>query len=324
MPMPLTPVIERSWQWVRNDAVLAQGSATATAKALFLRVVLRLTGVAGLPFTSIGSSDSVTAGLDAVNRLSDPTKIVFATSGAHSWLVLGQAATGMQLCWDWNTSSANQATLVVSLAGFTGGSTTARPTASDERVLINAAEWTCASDVQQVLQVLHSVDGMQTMLLICQGGDAKTMVVLGKAVEPVSGWTTPYFAFAAGNSSAGSGNHATEWQRLYQSPGLKSWGPLGAMDFLVSSHSDRVAANASRPSCVDADVVDPLTGKYPAQPMALVSMTSGMRGRHGRLPDLWFVAPSLANGLFPGRPDIAKFGDYLIPWEAGADAPLYA
>ncbi len=320
MRKPFTPVTERAWRWVRNDVLAAQGSATATAKALALRAKALLTGLAYNPYGIAGSSDSVTAAMDGVDRLIDPTKIVFASSGVHSWCVYRQGATGMQWCWDWNTTGANKATLVVSLAGFSGGSITARPTASDERVLINAAEWTCATDVQQVSQVLHTTDGLQTILLVCQGGDAKTMIVLGKAVDTVSGWTTPCFAFAAANSSASSGSHATEWARLFQGPGLKSWGPTGAMDLLVSSHSDRVAANGSRPSCVEADIVDPLTGKYPAQPMALVSTTSGMRGRHGRLPDLWFAAPSAPNGFFNGNPQFLKVGDYVIPWGGGPTA----
>jgi hypothetical protein len=323
MPSPFIPVTERLWQRVRNEAVVAAGSAAATTRALFLLLNARVTGFELNPFAILGSSDSITAGLDRVNRLTAPSKIVFAASGVHSWVIWSQAATGMQLCWDWNSTTAARATLVASLAGFTGGSTTARPTAVDERILISANAWTCGDDVQQVLHVFHSVDGLQTIILVCQGGDAKTMIVLGRAAEPVSGWTTPYFAFAAANSNGGAGEHATEWERLYRTPGMASWGPTGAMDLFASTHTTRAGgANASTPSCVQIDAADPLTGKFPTQPMGLVSVTTNMKGRHGRLADLWFVAPSLANGFFPGTDQYAVFGEYMISWGGGAAPQL--
>ncbi len=48
--------------------------------------------------------------------------------------------------------------------------------------------------------------------------------------------------------------------------------------------------------------------------MALVSVTTGMTGRHGRLPDLWYTAADVPNGYFPGTTDFAVFGEYVVPW----------
>jgi hypothetical protein len=320
---PYQAVIERQWQWVRNEVQLAAGSATATCKALWLLHKTRILAFPSQAPVVVGSSDSTTAGMDAVDRITDVSKLVWASGGgAHSWCAFQFPATGIHLLWACNTNNAWEATLVASLTGFTGGSTTARPTAADERVLIAADDWTCGDNTRQVLHMWHSADGLQTIIIICQGGDAKTWIVFGKALEPEAGWTTPYFAFAGAQSNSSGGAHATEWQRLYRTPGLKSWGPAGAMDLFASTFADFVVAGGATPACVQANVVDPLTGLYPPQPMALLSVTSGMAGRHGRLPDVWFVAPAMANGLYPTRPDLVKIGNYLFPWEAGVAAPV--
>lgn len=314
------PIAERAWQWDRNQLVAAAGSAAATTKAVFLAKKARLKALPAYPLTILGSSDSASAALDGVDRIVDASDVVNATSGAHTWVVYSHPGTGMQLCWDLNGDGAWKATIVASVAGFTGGSITARPTATDEQILINNSYWVSGDNLQHVIQILHSTDGAATKLFICNGGDAKTFVVLGKALEPVAGWSTPVFAFARGEANSASGHRATQWEYLFKTPGLASWGPGGAMTVYASTFSDRQSANGASPSCVDADVVDPLTGKYPAQPMALLSVTADMKGRHGRLPDLWFTAPSAPNGFFNGDSQFLKIGDYVIPWGGGPTA----
>ncbi len=320
MANPLIPVVERQWQYVINDIQAPQGSAAATTKALFLKLKTRLTTITAKPFEIAGSCDSTAFGMDGIDRIITAADLVFTSSGVHSWIVFYQAETGMYWCWDWNSTTVAKATIVVSISPFTGGSTSARPTATGEQVLISASDWTCGSDLQQVLHVMHSLDGLQTMIFVCQDGNVKTFVVLGKAVDPVPAWTTPFFAFVGGELDAGGIYHATEWERLYRTPGLASWGPSGALSLRASTFA-KEAGGSTEPLCVTSNVVDPLTGEYPRQPMALVSMTSGMTGRHGRLPDLWFCGPAVADGYFPGTTDFAVFGEYVVPWVG--DEPLF-
>lgn len=86
-----------------------------------------------------GSCDSSAAGMDAVDRLSNSGTFsaalwVRAAAGqAHSWGVLYNAALGLRLCFDLSGGADNYPTVFVAAqAAFTGGSTTARPTSSDE------------------------------------------------------------------------------------------------------------------------------------------------------------------------------------------------
>lgn len=121
--------LSRSWLWWQKAFLKGEiGGATA-----------------GL-WTCVGSSDSVTAGMDGVDRWGatfDPTKLVRASGAvAHSWIVLkspnftagGITATPFYMTVQYNGTLDNQAIYVFSKAAPTGGSITARPTATDEWV----------------------------------------------------------------------------------------------------------------------------------------------------------------------------------------------
>jgi hypothetical protein len=89
-------------------------------------------------WTCAGSSDSVTAAMDGTNRLLANANWVRASAGtAHSWIVLKSPTTGfgpapVYILLDYSTGSNDTVAVAYSKLGFTGGSTTAAPTATDE------------------------------------------------------------------------------------------------------------------------------------------------------------------------------------------------
>lgn len=87
-------------------------------------------------WTVLGSSDGSTASVnDGVDRWTDYTKVVCATSGsAHSWILLHNATNGYDILIDANNASTNLriAATKTSDSVFTGGSTTVGPTATSE------------------------------------------------------------------------------------------------------------------------------------------------------------------------------------------------
>ena len=106
-------------------------------------------GVGGAgAWSVVGSCDSLAAGIDAVDRWVDRLDLVWGT-GAHSWIVLKQtgiSATdqGFQLLIDLRrtfSQSENCSMYISYSAGFTGGSTTARPTATDETTILDDTRW---------------------------------------------------------------------------------------------------------------------------------------------------------------------------------------
>ncbi len=106
------------------------------------------------------SCDSVTAGTagDGVNRWGggtfDATKIVGNTAGnAHSWFTLFHATLGIYLTVDCNTVANSTIGIAVSKAAPTGGTTTARPTATDE--------WTyTAQQITEAANNAHKYNGI--------------------------------------------------------------------------------------------------------------------------------------------------------------------
>lgn len=136
--------------WYEDVNVAASDVSTAALlaksllwgwKALLRGQITGTNGVNGAPpagsrWTCEGSSDSATAGMDAVDRWGatfDATKLVRNTAGnAHSWIVLkSPAAMGpLYLLLDWSTGGDNTITIKASNAAFTGGSTTAAPTST--------------------------------------------------------------------------------------------------------------------------------------------------------------------------------------------------
>ena len=109
-----------------------------------------------------GSSDSVAAGMDAVDRWGSPfdaSKIV-RSAGPHSWIVLQgpTMATGpYYICIDYNTGADAQINVFASKNPFTGGSITARPTAVAEWTVINASQF--VESVATDHRVHYTVDG---------------------------------------------------------------------------------------------------------------------------------------------------------------------
>lgn len=149
--------LERVWYTDMNVA-LADTSTTQRVsqsiiwglKALLVGNITGTNGAAGAHpssarWTVLGSSDGTTAGLDGTDRWGasfDATKLVRASSGAHSWIVL-RSPTAMgtyyYLTLDYLTSADANVIVVVSKTAPTGGTTSARPTSVDEWVHVSTA-----------------------------------------------------------------------------------------------------------------------------------------------------------------------------------------
>jgi hypothetical protein len=130
-------------------------------------------GIKGGPaaWVVVGSSDGSAAGMDAVDRWTDRTKVVMGT-GNHSWVVVQQPALGsapgyLQVCIDFNSATTTTLSVVFSrAAGFTGGSISARPTATDQVVIAEAANLFFGDTASSScgINCLKSTDGKVTRL----------------------------------------------------------------------------------------------------------------------------------------------------------------
>lgn len=146
----MATTFEKTWQTALNVAPSDNATVLGLSRSYLWFVKAFLKGETGGAttglWTCVGSSDSVTAGMDNSDRWGatyDGTKIVRASGAvAHSWIVLkspnftagGITAVPFYMIIQYNGTLDYQAIFVFSKAAPTGGSITARPTATDEWV----------------------------------------------------------------------------------------------------------------------------------------------------------------------------------------------
>src|SRR3990167_6228546 len=146
-------------------------SAIAATPAALLRGIKDRLLAMGVPatvdYSSRGSAGNVGVKGDGVDRWTADSHLLWGT-GNHSWFVLnlptalGVGGNAPQLLFDTAYSSTLQINVLLSAgAGFTGGTISARPTATDEMSLqTNATNWCVSTGSMSVTRdVIQSTDG---------------------------------------------------------------------------------------------------------------------------------------------------------------------
>jgi len=141
----------------------------------------------------VSSSDSSVA--DASDNWGSAADLIWST-GAHSWIVLqlDSVFSGFQICIDLSESSyKNEAIVLTSAAGFTGGTTSARPTATDEAVCLNSLQWGFSNVVDDSvrLSIVKATDNSIVYVLFFQDHEPENVWIIGKAINGPSEHTTP-------------------------------------------------------------------------------------------------------------------------------------
>lgn len=311
--MPL-PAYTKTWQYSRNNTTAAQGSALATNRRTMRSLVNLLLGFATSPWTERYSCDGTTAGTagDGVNRWSVDANLVWGT-GAHSWQVIRQTglATNAELCIDLNSAGSGTITLVYSQsAGFTGGTTTARPTATDEIVLLSGASWgVSTSDVQTRYSAMQSTDGQCTRIIMCMAGVVSAVYVIDKPTNTTTGWTNPNFCLAYASSTSVSPTIAN-LDTLGRS---KILGTTATMQMLCEG----TASGAAIANSTWGNLPNDIDGSWPMFPVGIASTTALTKGRHATLQDLYWGSQAIAVGEgYPadGTNRWIQVGGLLLPW----------
>jgi hypothetical protein len=324
------PSLSKVWHITANNTLVPQGSAIAMARLYMLRLKQILTGSNSLtwsggpppaPFTVVGSSNGVTAGMDGVDRWNSTSDIVGSSSGgARSWIVLRSTsiAENFQVLLHCNDNSIVWGTPIVAVsenAGFTGGSTTAPPTATDSQVLMNSTYITSPNDQQRQLHGWISSDGQCVRIVEMQLGWTQAFWLFDKPNNPVAGWPRPWIARVvnASGSSSASSNLSMAYSQFY-SAGFVARGNGPFTAFGTGEGSNNLwAANSTLSS-----VANSFSGERPLWPMGLASTTANNIGRHGTVADLWWKPMGMVNGdSFPAAVETKQFvcvGDIVLPW----------
>lgn len=315
------PALAKTWQHSVNNSSPAQGSAATDNRRMLRLIKDALVGFGSNPWTVQGSCN----GAGGAGSFSQPpggtdkwltdADLVGNTAGSnHSWIVLRQTgiAANFELCIDLAASTANACTIVVSpAAGFTGGSATARPTATDEIVLISTTTFTANSaDVAIRWSVSQSTDGQCTRIWWAAAGAVCGWMLFDKPGNPTSGWSNPSASWAmTGVPTAAN---------LFGSNGrMRSGSTNGNVCMLVEGYTTNLGPNDT----VFGNIANEIDSAWPMYPLGFACVTTGVRGRHGSLVDAWAGSAAVGTGdTYPNDASnqFVQIGALILPWNGGA------
>jgi hypothetical protein len=259
------------------------------------------------------------AGMDGVDRWINQDAVTGVWYGApnagmFSWIVLRNTAinaTGqgyqVYIAPEMFTFSMNYPIVVIGSwsAGFTGGGTSTRPTATDQLQLLSSAQHEVSSgiNVARGFNMLTTTDHMSTRILFSSaGGTVLNMWSFERHQDPKSWLTTPILhgckspIYANVNAAAGFYTQSVEVRGItayFSGDGLGTLGALGALAIMGGA--------------------DP-NGNWMCSPVGIVGASAQVIGYMGRLQDAFWVHNTMANGdYYPndGSRAWVVFGDIM-------------
>lgn len=320
------PTPDKTWQFNVNQVLADQGTLLASARRMMRTIKNSMVGFGSSPWTVRYSCNSSVAGSagDGVDRWTADTDLVWSAT-TRSWIVLRQTgiATNYEICIDLNFSSAQTCTVMCSpSAGFTGGTTSARPTATDEyQINVNSNGWGVNSGNTSNLSALHvmqSSDGQVTYVIVMQDNVAQAFWIMARPKNPVSGWSNPSVSMVF-VASPNSGTPTEAFMHTQHFAPANAYargrGPSSVMSIFFTSegHITQLLCN----SLSGLNAPNDLSGEYPMFPVGFASRTTAHRGRHGQLFDLWLGLEITNHGdTYPNDTSrqFVQIGDLIFPW----------
>jgi len=339
------PVIQKTWQFQVNQVVDTQGPAGGDPVVMtqfheLFRVIKNLLKSFPLnPWTCSGSSDARSgalgsAGMDSVDRWTSAAVMEGAAGGSrHGWIVLRQTmiAVNYEICIDLAAASSSTLTVVVSpSAGFTGGSVTARPTATDEIVVCNNNTAWSNIAMQHVVHAMMSSDGQCTRVSVQHGFEAGAVVtsqctffLADVPQDQVTGWTNPSVTCFRGTNLDATDPSAVLAPSTAQTVGRANNTSM-ALAWTEESNGSTVLSDKDSIGNIPNDI----DTSYALFGIGIDSVTLGGRGRHCSLFDIWWRPIGIAiNNNFPDVETTRKFislGRIILPWKNDGTVPLFA
>lgn len=278
----------------------------------------------GALWTHYASSDSSTAGIDSTNRwlgAYDATKLVRASSGAHSWIVLHNATLGLYLTIDWLSGSDAACNFWLATAAPTGGTTSLRPTSTNE-VGWAAAHTFADTSLWSGGRAHYTSDASGNFWFACSQNGSGLIQALS-AVQVLNNLRTSADSFpavlvnqfdvagclreAGGNVFHGYGASAANVPMRTKTYNAGTASDASCIQYNLGNNSSIVATqNAS-------NYADNL---YDEWPLVCCTTTTSFVGPKGEFPDCSVVSPSLTAGTrFPTSGDIERIviGSTAIP-----------
>ncbi len=257
----------------------------------------------------------------AAGHISVATDMLGVAADRHPWKVLRNA----------NLASGNYQLLIECVAGltvnlyvspsvgFTGGTVTARPTATDEVLLSSTIFNLSATNSQHQFHLWYSSDGKCTRIMTCKAGVINGFFCFDEPESPVSGWSNPTYALVS-YVAAGSANTFAVLSSLTC---MNMFGNLYGTStptryFQGGTTFEAFATNSPLATTAGVGtVVNSFSSTWPVLPMGIGSNAAGNTGRLGGVFDMYHAPTGLADAdtSNTGSVYVVKLGGVILPWD---------
>lgn len=354
------PAIEKTWQFNVNNVYqdISLNPDVDDAQELLLLIKAAFLGFASNPWVIDYSCDGTTAGTpgDGVDRWLTIADIELSASEgiAHAWMVLRNPVTGMEILWTMDAS--NNSARVMNIAwspssGFTGGTPTSNPSATDIIWLTRRIGSTPSTNrsygvtqrgaaQRTAWHMMHSTDGDVTILIFCIDNNTTGFWYLGRPSDPVTGWVNPLVFLCIGKPETSTLTEAVDYDHLMRGADASDTCPRLTAN--VNNIAEGCRLNVSTYCCNPGSnfttnvstlgeafgTVNEVTMEWDGYPHVLASITSGGRAPIGQMYDIRMASVGLQTGAH-GTPTEsltrAVFGALIVPWGGpGIGIPLTA
>lgn len=337
------PAFTKTWQFDTNNSIPAAADTHDHYASFYIDLVRALTGFSTLPWEVSYSCNGTTAGTpgDGVDRIGSTLSNWVTTTGAssaRSWIVLVNPTTGMEFMISGQGSfNGERPRVSVSWAdGFTGGSTTSDPSATDEEQIYTGDDLFGLGNPQRdaVYNYMHSEDGKFTYIFANIANVCPLFIYLGEPENATAGWTNPLVA----GCLADDGNTPEFWPTHVVVLVQDEFGFTGGVTRMranLTGGTIPIYTSFTCPAMGDATSTprlwgetqggsnyvpgaNDISGEWTLPRVGLVCYRqSGVNGYHGRLPDLHFGQDPMSEGdTFPGDGSKTRrtFGMLVAPW----------
>lgn len=308
------PTLDKAWNFDVNIALPSLGTAALDGKR-FVRAIKSKILAGGA--WQVRRSSNATAAANVDLWSTDAAIVATAAGVAHSWIVFRRTDITFELLIDCCGGSGyyDRGVVVISRAGFTGGTTTNRPTATDEfysiGTALSAALWHNAGTAafSSVLHCMYSADGEVQRIVALKAAATVMFIDLTMVKNPPSGWVTPFVV--------GWVNKTPTFELINDNPDDGTYvGMHGSLGFRAYLVTESYSA-AAKPLGEKLTVQNEISGEWTMAPAAVVGYTPGVKGRHGEVYDLWFGPRAVSNcTTYPADHSrlFIQFNDVILPW----------
>ena len=335
------PGFDKTWQFDVQNQHTATASATLDNQTVLLEMKNSLKATGTVPWTVKGSHDGAGSfgNNDDTDRWADTGDLVFASSGNRSWIVLQQAAINAktQICIFLNDGQGSGRAMDVVFSpasgfftanGGTDGTATARPTASDEVVILDSSigsgVWLDDQTTAQnyFWHVMVSNDGEVTYWTASRNNQQCGFFMCAKPKNPHADWSNPAVACFRGADNTGSNTVPAGYVTLNDNTSVKTnisgVGAVGIRCTTEMAVSSMIGQQQTQTN---------INGEWPLTAIGLRGTDAGARTHLGVLYDIYFASTARPDGsTYPGSGDVtpesswAQFGHVVLPWNT--DTPV--